>query len=247
MHDVSTHFSEQALVPMHIVGKRRLYFSCKRCMDTVLSALFLLISLPLLLLIALLITVDSPGPVLFKQERVGLRKRSVDGEERWELGTFFMYKFRTMYHNSNPSTHQQFVKALIRNDANEVARLKNDNDSVVNKLNKDPRITRVGKRLRRTALDELPQLWNVLRGELSLVGPRPPLPYEVAEYKPHHWRRLWTIPGCVGFWHVSGWNTLSFKEMVKLDIWYTEHQSLWLDIRILLLTIPAILSGKGGE
>jgi len=233
-----------SLARIHEEKKR--YFWCKRCMDIVLPLLILIITLPLFLLIALLIKVDSPGPVFFKQERVGLRKRSIGGQKGWGLGTFTMYKFRTMYHNCNPSIHQQFMKALIRSDENQLAHLRNNSDSMVNKLSNDPRFTRVGKVLRRISLDELPQLWNVLKGEMSLVGPRPPIVYEVAEYKPHHWRRLGTIPGFTGFWQVSGWNTLRFEEMVELDIWYIEHQSLWLDIKILLQTLPAVLSGKGG-
>ena len=244
-HDISQHFSQQALALTRIVGEKRLYFLCKRCMDIVLSVLFLTITLPLLLLVAVLIKLDSPGPVLFNQERVRLRKRSTGGEEGWEPSTFTMHKFRTMYHNSNPAIHQQFTKALIRNDEDKVLRLRNNGGSV-NKLTDDPRITRLGKVLRRTSLDELPQLWNVLKGEMSLVGPRPPLAYEVAEYKPRHWRRLGTTPGCVALWHVSGWCTVSFEEMVELDVWYIEHQSLWLDVKILLKTVPAVLSGKGG-
>ena len=114
-HDTSQHFSQQALALKRIVGEKRLYFLCKRCMDIVLSVLFLTITLPLLLLVAVLIKVDSPGPVLFNQERVKLRKRSIGGEERWERSTFIIHKFRTMYHDSNPSMHQQFTKALILN------------------------------------------------------------------------------------------------------------------------------------
>jgi len=243
--EISWHFSEQELALTPIYRKKRLYFLCKRCMDIVLSLLFLIITLPLFLLIALLIKVDSPGPVFFKQERVGLRKRSIGGQKGWKLSTFTMYKFRTMYHNCNPGTHQQFTKALIRGAENEVARLRNNSDSVVNKMSNDPRITRVGKVLRKISLDELPQFWNMLKGEMSLVGPRPPIVYEVAEYKPHHWRRLETIPGFTGLWQASGWCTLGFEEMVELDIWYIEHQSLWLDVKILLQTVPAVLSGRG--
>jgi len=245
MLQLSSHpYSRQALASMHIHREKQLYFLCKRCMDIVLSLVFLIAALPLLLLIALLIRVDSPGPVLFAQERLGLRKRSIGGEETWQLGTFIMYKFRTMYHNSHPGIHQRFVRALIRRDEAEASRVRNN--CVVNKLSNDPRVTRVGKVLRKTRFDELPQIWNVLRGDMSLVGPRPPIAYEVAEYEPHHWRRLGTIPGCVGLWQVSGWCTLSFEEMVELDIWYIEHQSLWLDTRILLQTLQAVLSGKGG-
>lgn len=239
--------ARQELALMGTYHEKWLYFLCKRCMDIILSLLFLIITLPLFLLIALLIKVDSPGPVFFKQERVGLRKRSIGGQKVWELSTFTMRKFRTMYHNCTRSMHWQFIGALIRDDENEFMRLRNNSDSVVNKLSNDPRITRVGKVLRKTTMDEWPQLWNVLKGEMSLVGPRPPIVYEVAEYKPHHWRRLETIPGCTGLWQVSGWNALGFEEMVELDVWYAEHQSLWLDIKILLRTVPAALLGKGGD
>jgi len=236
----------QELALTRTYHRKWLYFLCKRCMDIILSLLFLIITLPLMLLIALLIKVDSPGPVFFKQERVGPRKRSIGGQQRWELSTFIMYKFRTMYHDCNPRIHQQLVKALIRRDEDEWARLGNHTESVVKKVSNDPRITRVGKVLRKTTIDEWPQLWNVLRGEMSLVGPRPAIVYEVAEYEPRHRRRLETIPGCTGFWQVSGWNALGFEEMVELDIQYIEHQSLWLDILILLRTVPAVLLRKGG-
>jgi len=246
MTQLSSHLSSgPRLELMNIDREKRLYFLCKRFMDIVLSLLFLVATLPLLLLISLLIKVDSPGPVLFKQERVGLRKRSLDGEETWGLGDFVMFKFRTMYHDCDPGPHQRFVSALIRGNETESTRLRNN--SVVNKLTNDPRVTRVGKVLRKTRLDEVPQLWNVLKGDMSLVGPRPPLAYEVAEYEPHYWRRLEATPGCTGLWQVSGWCTVGFEDMVKLDTWYVEHQSLWLDIRILLQTPLAVLSGKGGE
>lgn len=237
---VSTAGQELALLGTY--REKWLYFLCKRCMDIVLSLLFLIITLPLFLLIALLIKVDSPGPVFFKQERVGLRKRSVGGKEVWELSPFTMLKFRTMYYGCNRSMHWQFIRALIRKDENDIVRLRSNSAPVLNKLTNDPRITRVGRVLRKTTMDELPQLWNVLKGEMSLVGPRPPLVYEVAEYEPHHWRRLETIPGCTGLWHVSGWCTLGFEEQVELDIRYIEHQSLWLDMKILLQTVPAVVS-----
>jgi lipopolysaccharide/colanic/teichoic acid biosynthesis glycosyltransferase len=227
------------------IRAKRLYFLCKRCMDLVGSLFFLAILSPLLLLIASLIKLDSQGPVLFKQERIRLRNRSSDEEARYELDTFIMYKFRTMRQQSDPTIHQYFMKALIRNDKNEVALL-NNHASAINKLCNDVRITRVGRVLRKLNLDELPQLFNVLKGDMSLVGPRPPLSYEVAEYGPQHWKRLATIPGCVGLWQVSGWNTLTFDEMVEIDVRYVENQSLWLDAKILLLTLPAILSGNGG-
>ena len=235
----------QSQLAARVFEQKRLYFLCKRCVDAVGSALLLLVAAPVLLLVALLIKLDSPGPVLFRQERLALRNRS-RRQGDWQLEPFVMYKFRTMRSDCAPGVHQQFMKALIQGDQQDLARLKHEHGAVVNKLSGDQRITRVGKPLRRTNLDELPQLWNVLKGDMSLVGPRPPLAYEVAEYKPHHWKRLWTIPGCVGLWQVRGWNTLDFEQMVDLDIGYIEHQSLWLDLRIVLETVAAVLSGKGG-
>lgn len=239
--------AEQELSLMGNYGEKRLYFLCKRCMDVIVSLLFLVIALPLLLLIALLVKVDSTGPAVFRQPRVGLRKRVLDGQTLWELAPFSMYKFRTMYHSRGRGMHWRFMKALIRHDEDEMVRLRAGSGSSVNKLSADPRITRVGKFLRRTNLDELPQLFNVLTGDMSLVGPRPPIVYEVAEYAAHHWKRLQTIPGCTGLWQVSGWCTTGFEEQVKLDIQYIERQSLWLDTKILLKTLPAMLSVKGGR
>jgi diguanylate cyclase (GGDEF)-like protein len=241
----SVRAAEQELSLMGSYHNKRLYFLCKRCMDIVASLLFLAIGFPLILLIALLIKVDSPGPVFFHQPRVGLRKRMVHGQRVWELTTFPMHKFRTMYCERGRGMHRQFMKALIQQNEEEVARLQNNNGHTVKKLTEDPRITRVGRVLRKTTLDELPQLWNVLQGEMSLVGPRPPITYEVAEYEPHHWKRLQTIPGCTGLWQASGWCTLGFEEQVELDIWYAEHQSLWLDTKIVLQTVLAVLLRKG--
>lgn len=239
--------AEQELSPMGNYGEKRLYFLCKRGMDIIVSLLFLLLAFPLFLLIALLIRLDSPGPVVFRQPRVGLRKQVFDGQTVWEIAAFSMYKFRTMYHSRGRGMHWRFMKALIRHDEHEVVRLRGESGSAVNKLSADPRITRVGKVLRRTHLDELPQLFNVLKGEMSLVGPRPPIVYEVAEYEPDHWRRLQTIPGCTGLWQVSGWCAVGFEEQVELDAHYVEHQSLWLDTKILLKTLPAMLLAKGGR
>jgi diguanylate cyclase (GGDEF)-like protein len=237
--------AEQQISLMGGYDDKRLYFLCKRCMDIAASLLFLVIGIPLILLIALLIRVDSPGPVFFHQPRVGLRRRIVHGQPVWELVTFPIHKFRTMYHDRGRGMHWRFMKALIQEDGEEVARLRHDNGHTVKKLTEDPRITRVGRLLRKTTLDEFPQFWNVLKGEMSLVGPRPPITYEVAEYEPHHWKRLQTIPGCTGLWQVSGWATLGFEEQVRLDIWYVEHQSLWLDTKILLQTPLAVFLRKG--
>jgi diguanylate cyclase (GGDEF)-like protein len=236
----------QQLALMGTYHERRSYFVWKRCMDIIGSLALLTVTSPLLLLIGVLIKLDSPGPVLFRQPRVGLRKRRIDGQTVWELSAFTMHKFRTMCHERGRGMHWQFMKALIQEDEEEVARIWNSSDRAVKKLTEDPRITRVGRALRKATLDELPQLWNVLKGEMSLVGPRPPIPYETAEYEARHWRRVEAIPGCTGLWQVSGWNKLGYKEQVELDIWYIKHQSLWLDMKILLQTIPTVLRRIGG-
>jgi lipopolysaccharide/colanic/teichoic acid biosynthesis glycosyltransferase len=207
--------------------------------------LILAIASPLLLLIALAIKLDSPGPVLFRQRRAGVKRRTDDDGTEWDLSTFCMYKFRTMRHKCTAGLHQRYMKSLINGDKAEVASLRDSDKSEVYKMVDDPRITRVGRILRKMALDELPQLWNVLKGDMSLVGPRPPIAYEMAEYEPRHWKRMETPPGCTGLWQVSGWSRLGFEEMVDIDLRYIEKQSLGLDLSILLRTIPTILLAKG--
>ena len=149
---------------------------------------------------------------------------------------------------STELVHQQFIDAYIAGDEAEMAKIQTDPESQTkHKLVNDPRVTRVGKILRKTSLDELPQIWNVIKGEMSLVGPRPPLPYEVEKYHLWHFQRLTTLPGITGLWQVSGRSSTSFDEMVSLDLKYIENQSIWRDIKILIKTIPAVLSGKGAE
>jgi len=192
----------------------------KRVSDIVFSLAGLILFSPLMLLIALAIKLDSPGPVLFKQIRVGK-----GGQE------FVFYKFRSMYQGAEEERPQLA-------DLDEVA-------GPTFKIRHDPRCTRVGRILRRTSLDELPQLYNVLRGEMSLVGPRPALPSEVEQYKEWHQRRLEISPGITGLWQVSGRSQLTFDEMCLLDIYYLENWSPLLDLKIALKTIPAVLAGTG--
>ncbi|HZS00885.1 MAG TPA: sugar transferase [Chloroflexota bacterium] len=192
----------------------------KRALDVLLAGAGLLLFAPLWGLIAVAIKVDSRGPVLFRQERVGR------GEAR-----FNVLKFRSMRQDADQAVHQ----LLAQNEAT----------GPLFKIRNDPRLTRVGRVLRRCSLDELPQLWNVLRGEMSLVGPRPPLPREVEQYEPWHRRRLDVAPGLTGLWQVSGRSELGFDEMVMLDLYYIENWSLGLDLRILLRTIPAVARGRG--
>ncbi|MGB9775308.1 MAG: undecaprenyl-phosphate glucose phosphotransferase [Anaerolineae bacterium] len=192
----------------------------KRLIDVTIAAVGLLLGAPLFGLIALAIRLDSPGPVIFRQTRVGLRGR-----------LFEMYKFRSMHVGAE---EQQDMLADL-----------NEADGPIFKIRDDPRLTRVGRILRRLSLDELPQLVNVLRGEMSLVGPRPPIPAEVEKYQEWHKKRLEAPPGMTGLWQVSGRSRLSFDEMVLLDIYYIENWSLWLDFKILMRTIPKVLLGEG--
>ena len=199
----------------------------KRSMDILGSILGLILFAPVFLLIALMIKVVSPGPVFFKQERIGFGGKK-----------FIFLKFRTMEKNRDPSVHRQYYARLING-------CKNGDDSAECMLkldNRDPQIIPFGKLLRKTCLDELPQLVNVLRGEMSLVGPRPPIPYEVTEYSRWHKGRFDAVPGMTGLWQVSGKNRLSFKEMVRLDIRYSRNLSFIGDVKILLMTPLAILS-----
>jgi lipopolysaccharide/colanic/teichoic acid biosynthesis glycosyltransferase len=220
---------------------RRLYFLCKRVMDVVLASLALVVLSPLLILIAILIKLDSPGPVFFVQERVGSRRRSIGRQVVWEIRPFRMIKFRSMVCNADPKLHEQYIRAYTSGEASAVE----TEDGAIYKLIHDPRVTRVGRVLRRASLDELPQLFNVLRGEMSLVGPRPVPQYEFDNYKDWHKERLAATPGITGLWQVSGRCENSFDEQMMLDITYVRNQSLWLDIVILLRTLPAVLSGRG--
>jgi len=203
----------------------------KRGMDIVGSLALLIILSPLLLGIAGLVKLSSRGPVLFRQLRIGQM-----------LKPFMMCKFRTMYANADHGIHHNYVSWFITSSGKGQEQDKNK----IFKLTNDPRITPIGHFLRKTSLDELPQLWNVLRGEMSLVGPRPPLWYEVQQYKPWHRHRvLEAKPGITGLWQVTGRSRTTFDEMVRLDLRYARGRSLWADIKILLATPAAVIKGKG--
>jgi lipopolysaccharide/colanic/teichoic acid biosynthesis glycosyltransferase len=222
------------------------YYRIKRIFDIVVVLLSALFLLPLLILIAIIVKLDSPGPVLFVQERVGARREVVNGRTRWIIQPFPFYKFRTMWHNVDSDLHRKYIEAYIEGDEDKMASLRPDSgDTTSYKLKGDPRITRAGQFLRRMSLDELPQIWNVLKGDMSLVGPRPPITYEVKGYQPEHLRRLAAMPGITGLWQVSGRCETTFEEMVQLDLEYIQKQSVWFDIKILLLTVPAVISEKG--
>jgi lipopolysaccharide/colanic/teichoic acid biosynthesis glycosyltransferase len=197
---------------------------------------------------------DSRGPSLFKQQRFTSRLVEVDGELTWEVVPFTIYKFRTMKQDASEDIHIRFTRAVIHNDDNEMQQIhrqlngaSDNGDSNQYKIKHDPRITRVGRFLRKTSLDELPQLINVVRGDMSLVGPRPPIGYEVAEYEADYFKRFAARQGITGYWQVKARSECSFERMVELDIWYARHQSLWLDLKILLQTPLRVLKGKGAE
>jgi len=218
---------------------RHLYLQMKRLMDIVLSSMLLLLLSPLLLLIALLIKLDSPGPVIFRQARIGK-----DGKP------FTMLKFRSMRQDADPRVHQEHMRRLIRgadNSGNPAGDENGNGGERAGKLSNDGRVTRVGRIIRKTTLDELPQLCNILKGEMSLLGPRPSLPYEVELYSDWHMRRLTVLPGMTSLWAVRGRANIPFDDQVRLDIAYIENQSLWLDLKTLLQTVPAVLSGRGAE
>jgi lipopolysaccharide/colanic/teichoic acid biosynthesis glycosyltransferase len=204
----------------------------KRTLDILGSALLLLVLSPIFLVTAVLVKLKSPGPVFFRQSRVGEHGRS-----------FTMLKFRTMRVNTDHAIHKQFVSQLINGSSPA------GGDSAKEapfKIVNDPRVTSIGRLLRKTSLDELPQLWNVLRGDMSLVGPRPPLAYEVEQYKSWHYRRvLEAKPGITGLWQVNGRSRTTFDDMVRLDLRYAKNPSAWADIKILLATPRAVISGKG--
>jgi lipopolysaccharide/colanic/teichoic acid biosynthesis glycosyltransferase len=204
----------------------------KRFIDVCGSLTALALSSPLLLVIAAMVKLTSKGPVFFRQERVGRHGRR-----------FTFLKFRSMYINSDQNLHREYVKTLI---AGAVTPQGDSGETKVFKLTNDPRVTNLGRFLRKTSLDEVPQFWNVLLGEMSLVGPRPPIPYEVESYDIWHRRRLLGVkPGITGLWQVNGRSRTTFDEMVRLDLQYAKSWSLWMDLKILFQTARAVAAGDG--
>ncbi|SFI88445.1 Sugar transferase involved in LPS biosynthesis (colanic, teichoic acid) [Paenibacillus sp. UNC496MF] len=207
----------------HLMERKRnirFYLMTKRAIDIIGAAVGLVLLSPLFFIVAILIKMEDPkGPVFFQQTRVGKHQRA-----------FRMYKFRSMVSNA-----EELLKDLLA---------KNEIQGAMFKMKDDPRITRIGKFIRRTSIDELPQLWNVIRGDMSLVGPRPPLPREVEEYTTYDKRRLLVQPGCTGLWQVSGRNNLGFSEMVELDITYIRERTLFYDFKIILKTIRVLFGAK---
>lgn len=206
-----------------IVNNNGVYLMMKRILDVSCSLIALLLLSPVLLLVTIMIKVEDPkGPVLFKQIRNGIH-----------LSTFEMYKFRSMY-----------IDAEAR--VEELMHL-NEQSGPVFKIKNDPRITKVGKFLRKTSLDELPQLFNVLKGDMSLVGPRPPLPRETIQYTSYQKQRLLVKPGLTCIWQASGRNNISFDQWVELDLEYIKTRNFWLDLKLILMTIPALFGDKNAS
>ncbi len=204
----------------------------KRLLDVAAAFLCIVLLSPIFLFIALGIRLTSKGPVFFRQNRVGQGGRE-----------FTFYKFRTMRVDTDERLHREYARNFINGKG--IDRDGRADGQPVFKLTNDPRVTPVGRMLRKTSLDELPQLLNIVRGEMSLVGPRPPIAYEIQHYKEWHRRRLEAKPGLTGLWQVSGRSSVPFNEMVLMDLYYIDNWSLWSDFKILLRTIPVIVSGKG--
>lgn len=200
--------------------RRTAYCLCKRIFDIIFSILCIILLIPFMLVISILIKFDSKGPVFFKQARVGK-----DGE------FFVMYKFRSMCDDAENQLHK--LKQC------------NEKDGPVFKIYDDPRVTRFGRVIRRTSIDELPQLFNILRGEMSFVGPRPPLPREVVQYNSHQLQRISVTPGLTCYWQISGRSNLSFDDWVELDLKYIRERGIRTDLKILLQTLPAVLKREG--
>jgi lipopolysaccharide/colanic/teichoic acid biosynthesis glycosyltransferase len=207
----------------------KLHRAVKRTLDIIGSATALCILSPLMAVIALLIKMTSDGPILFRQMRVGYRGIP-----------FTFLKYRTMRHSNDGSVHKEFVQRFITGE------MKSEEPVPIYKIKADSRVTRIGKFLRKTSLDELPQFWNVLMGEMSLVGPRPPIPYEVEYYDIWHRRRVLEVkPGLTGLWQVKGRSRTTFNDMVRLDLQYAKSCSIWLDLKILFETPLAMIFGDG--
>jgi len=235
--DVSGRPSNPTLYPdlSHHGNNSRTSSAIKRMVDIAGSLLALIVFAPLLLAVAVAVKTSSKGPVFFKQQRVGRYGKR-----------FTFLKFRSMYVDNDPSLHREYVVKLIAGTAER--KPSNGNGESVYKLTDDPRITRIGAFLRRTSLDEMPQFFNVLRGDMSLVGPRPAVPYEVAAYETWHRRRVLEVkPGITGLWQVNGRSRVTFDEMVRLDLRYAKAWSPWMDIKILLLTPRAVVFGEGAH
>ena len=227
---MEAHGLTQSETVERVVGRRRAVAALRRAFDLVVGLFLILLLSPVLIGVALAVRLDSRGPALFRQRRVGHQERE-----------FTLFKFRSMRVDADPRGHREYVTALIKGEGSTPEGGREN----LYKLAVDNRITPVGRWIRRWSLDELPQLFNVLRGDMTLVGPRPAIPYEVAEYPSWYRERFSVKPGLTGYWQVSGRNERTYEEMVRLDIEYAERQSLGLDLLILLKTPWVVLSRKG--
>lgn len=222
------------------VGDTWLVDASCRALDIVGSAVLLVLTAPLLAVIALVVRLDSPGPSVFRQQRIGRGREP-----------FTVNKFRTMSDGAAHDRHREFVLGLIKDDppCEDIPDRQDAPDGDAPrpyyKMIADPRVTRFGRLLRRSSLDELPQLWNVLRGDMSLVGPRPPIPYEVDHYPAEWFDRFAVKPGITGLWQVSGRSKVTLDEMVRLDVEYARRRTLWLNLWILARTVPAVFGAHG--
>ena len=203
------------------------YLRTKRLLDIFFTVLILLPLCIIMLIVTMLVRLDSKGPAFFRQRRIGLNGKEFD-----------LFKFRSMYVNCGDSVHREAIKQYMNGEAL--------NSDGLYKLVGDPRVTRVGRFIRKTSIDELPQFFNVLRGEMTLVGPRPPIPYEVEEYSLRDELRLYGKPGLTGTWQVYGRSRVNFNEMVEMDIAYLQQQSIWQDLKLIAPTLPVMLQGRGG-
>lgn len=207
------------------------YALVKRILDVVLTILLLPIIGIIFLVFAVLIRLDSKGPVFFKQKRVG-----------WNGVEFEVYKFRSMYINADEAVHRNAFLQYKNGEPLSAG----ESTTTQFKLVDDPRVTRVGRFIRKTSIDEVPQFINILRGEMSLVGPRPPIPYEVEHYSERDQLRLLGKPGLTGYWQVYGRSRVTFDEMVEMDIAYLQRQSILVDLKLIVFTVPVLLLGRGG-
>ncbi len=220
------------ILPPTVVPRARRNYALKRVFDFFVALLGIIVLSPILLIFAIIVRFDSPGPSLFKQERVG------EGGKRFKV-----YKFRSMRTDTDDAIHREAMAKFMQGQA-----LAGENEGAgAYKLASDPRVTRIGEFIRATSIDELPQLFNVLRGDMSLVGPRPPLPYEVEQYRYRHRYRLLVKPGITGIWQVYGRSRVDFETLVSMDLHYVTDGTFWLDLKLIVLTFSVVFNKSGGK
>ncbi|GCE17416.1 sugar transferase [Dictyobacter kobayashii] len=217
--------------PVRTISINTGYLRAKRALDLTFTLLIAPFVILVGIIVAICIKLNSEGPIFFRQKRIGQ-----NGVE------FEMLKFRSMYVNSDQMAHREKILQYMNGQ-----KLNEDSSGkMAYKDVQDPRITKIGRFIRKTSLDEIPQFWNVLKGQMSLVGPRPPLPYEVELYTSHEWLRMAGKPGLTGTWQVYGRSRVTFQNMIEMDIEYLEHQSIWNDLKLIVLTVPVMVFSRGG-